>query len=190
MAPRRKPAHRKSLIKEEFDVNLTLLGNRQLFLFDDINDSSAVGTVKKMYALDTVNQNPIMLYINSGGGSASAGLSIMNAMRTIDSPIVTVISGEVCSMGTYIAMAGNKRVCYEDSSWMAHDLTDFVEDTSQKIIDRAAYLKVFCKIMSDKLRKYTNLSEKEIEKARNGELWLTADELLDKGIVDEIIVNE
>ena len=186
MTSKKKPIHKSRLIKQEFDVDLTLLGNRQLFLFDGIHDNSAEKIVKELYALDTINHNPIMLYLDSGGGNCSSGLAIINTMRTIKSPIVTMIKGEVCSMGAYISIAGNKRVCYNDSSWMTHDISAYIEETSQKIIDRARYLEKFYKIIEAKLRKYTKLNEKEIIKARNGELWLCADEMLSKGIVDEI----
>lgn len=187
MAPRRKPAHRKSLIKEEFDVDLTLLGNRQLFLYNDINEESALKTIKSLYALDSINHKPIMLYLNTPGGSCSDGLAIIDTIKTIGSPVVTVITNEVCSMGGHISIVGNKRVCYPNSVWMAHDMSAYMEDYSLKIHDRAKFLEKYYMILEENLRKHTELSNADLKKARNGELWLFADEMLKKKIVDEII---
>lgn len=186
---KRKPAYKKRLPKHEFDVDLTLLKNRQLFLHQEINDDSARQINKHLFALDTLNHDPIMLYIDSPGGSCSAGLSIINAMKTVDSPIVTIINSEVCSMGGQISVAGDKRVCYENSVWMAHDASTYMEDYFGKIEDRAPFLKKYKKLLDDNLRKHTKLTEAEIRRAKNGELWLFADAMLEKGIVDEIILD-
>lgn len=183
---RKKPAHRRSLIKQEFDVDLTLLENRQLFLFEVINEDSAIRIVKSLYALDAVNNNPIMLYLNTPGGSCSDGLAIIDAMRTIDSPVVTIITNEVCSMGGHIAINGNKRVCYPNSVFMAHDMATYMDDYSGKIKDRAIFLEKYYALLEDNLKKNTKLSAEELLQARNGELWLFADEMKRKGIVDEI----
>lgn len=190
MSPKRKPKHKTSLVKKEFDINLTLLGNRQLFLYDVVDEESSVKLIKSLYALDTMNHNPIMLYLNTPGGHCSDGLAIIDAMRTIESPVVTVITNEVCSMGGHISVAGNKRVCYESSVFMAHDMSSYVEDYSLKIHDRAKFLEKYYSILEKNLKKYTKLTPTDLKKARVGELWLFADEMLDKGIVDEIIIND
>lgn len=190
MTPKRKPVHKTRLVKQEFDIDLTLLGNRQLFLYDVVDEESSLKLIKSLYALDTINHKPIMLYLNTPGGSCSDGLAIIDTMKTIESPVVTIITNEVCSMGGHISIAGNKRACYSNSVFMAHDMSTYMEDYSGKIRDRAKFLERYYKILEDNLRKHTKLSEKELLQARNGELWLFADEMLDKGIVDEIIVNE
>lgn len=190
MAPKRKPKHKTSLVKKEFDIDLTLLGNRQLFLYEEVNEESSSKLIKSLYALDTVNHNPIMLYLNTPGGTCSDGLAIIDAMRTIDSPVVTIITNEVCSMGGHISVAGNKRVCYPNSVWMAHDAYASMDDYFGKIKHRAKFLEEYYKIMENNLRKYTKLTDEDLVKARDGELWLFADDMLAKQIVDEILVNQ
>lgn len=187
MAPKRKPSHKTSLVKQEFDVDLTLLGNRQIFLFNTVDEDSSVKIIKTLYALDTLNHNPVMIYLNTPGGSCSDGLAIIDAIKTIESPVVTIITNEVCSMGGHISIAGNKRVCYPNSVWMAHDMSSYVEDYSLKIYDRAKFLENYYKILEENFRKHTKLNNAEIKKARVGELWLFANEMLEKGIVDEIL---
>lgn len=190
MTPKKKPAHKTRLVKKEFDINLTLLGNRQLFLYDVVDEESSLKIIKALYGLDTLNHNPIMLYLNTPGGSCSDGLAIIDAMKTIESPVVTIITNEVCSMGGHISVAGDKRVCYQNSVWMAHDASSYIEDYFQKIKDRANFLEKYYKILEGNLRKHTGLTNKELKKARDGELWLFSDDMLSKGIVDEIIINE
>ena len=187
--PRRKPAKKKRVIKQEFDVDLTLLQNRQLFLFEDINEKSSKKIIKKLYALDTINSKPIMMYINSPGGSCSDGFAIIDAMKTVRSPIVTIISNEVCSMAGHISVNGDHRVCYENSIFMAHDMASYVEDYSLKIRDRADFLETLYQLLENNLKKHTKLSSEELLKSRTGELWLFADDMLKKGIVDEILLT-
>ena len=186
---KKKPAKKARMIKQEFDVDLTLFANRQLFLQEEIDLETAQRLCKQLFALDTVNHQPIMLYIDSPGGDPSAGISIINAMRTIESSIVTIITGEACSTASDISIAGDKRVCYDTSTWMSHDLHAEVEGKSIALKDQAVYIENYTKMLYDHLRKYTDLSEKDILKSKHGELYLFADDMLDKGIVDEIIVH-
>lgn len=189
---KRTPASKKKkFIKFDFDVDQTLLKNRQIFdLYDSIDEDSAKKTIKKLYALDTINHNPIHLYINSGGGCCSSGMAIINAMKTVKSPVVTIIE-EVCSMGGHISVAGDKRVCYESSVWMAHDAQGDAEDYFQKMIARADFCKKYYdKVLEKNLRDHTKLTESDLKKAKNQELWLFPDDMLKKGVVDEIIINE
>lgn len=191
MAPKkRKPAKKNKLVKQEFDVEQTLLKNRQIFLFDTIDEDSAKKIVKHIYALDTLNNDPIHLYINSPGGSCTDGFAIIDAMNTVKSPVVTIITNEVCSMAAHISSAGDLRVCYENSVWMIHDMTAGVEDYSGKIKYRAKYLEKYYELLENNIRINTDLTEKEIKLARNGELWFFADDMLEKNIVDEVIIFE
>ena len=175
--------------EDKFDLDKILFDKRQIFLYDVIDEESSVKIIKELYALNSINQNPIMMYLNTPGGSCSDGLAIIDAMRTIESPVVTIVTNEVCSMGGHISVAGNKRICYPNSVWMAHDMSDCMEDYSGKIKYREEFLEKYYKLVENNLRKYTTLTEEELTKARNGELWLFADEMVTKGIVDEILIN-
>ncbi len=186
MAPRRKPSHRKSLIKEEFDVDLTILGNRQLFLYEDVSQSSSKRIIKELYALDTINKNAISLFINSEGGSCSSGLAIINAMRTIHSPVVTIITGEASSIAGHISVSGNKRIAYKDAVWYEHALETYFEGGSEKLNNHNDFIKRYKKVLNDNLRDYTKLTEEDIKKIDTQDLYLFADEMKEKGIVDEI----
>jgi len=184
---KRKPSKKLKMPRREFDVELTLLENRQLFLFEDINEKSARKIIKEIYALDTINHNSILMYINSPGGSCSDGLAIIDCMKTVQSPIITVITNEVCSMGGHISVAGDHRVCYLNSVWMSHDMTTYMEDYSLKIRDRANFIEKYYEILENNLIQHTKLNSEDLQKARTGELWLFAKEMKKKKIVDEIL---
>ena len=188
MKPRKRPATKRRIISYEFDVELTLLQNRQIFLQQEVDEEIAEKINKQLFALDTINHQPIHLYIDSPGGSCSAGLSIINTMKTVESPIVTIIIGEACSMGGQISVAGDKRVAYENSVWMAHDGATEMEDYFGKIKDRAKFLEEYDKLLEKHLREHTKLTEADIKKAKNGELWLFSSDMLAKGVIDEILV--
>ncbi len=188
MSPKRKPAHRKKLIKNEFDVDLTVLGNRQLFLYEEVTQEVAQRINKELFALDTLNNNPIMLYINSEGGSCASGLSIINTMRIISSPVVTIITGEASSVAAHISISGNRRVCYSDSVWFDHALETYFEGGSAKLNNHNNFIKRYKNLFNDQLRSYTKLSEADIKKVDSQDLYLYANEMLDKGIVDEILL--
>ena len=189
MSPRKRPAKKARMIKQEFDVDLTLLANRQLFLQEEIDEETSQRINKHLFALDTVSHKPIMIYIDSPGGSCSSGISIINAMKTIESPVVTIIIGEACSMAGQISIAGNKRSCYENSVWMVHDRATYMEDYFAKIKDRAKFLDEYDKLLEKHLREHTKLTDKEIKRSKNGELWLFSEDMINKGIVDEIILH-
>jgi len=170
----------------EYKIDDILLKNRQLFLYDVIDEESSIQIIKSLYALDSINHKPIMMYLNSPGGHCSDGLSIIDTMRTIESPVVTIITNQVCSMGGHISIAGNKRVCYPNSVFMAHDMSTGMIDYSGKIRDRAKYLEKYYALLENNLKKYTKLTAEQIQQARNGELWLFSHDMLKYGIVDEI----
>ena len=171
----------------DIDIEQILLKNRQLFLFDIIDDKLANRINKELFALDKVSRKPIVLRINSGGGSLPAGFSIIDTMKTLHCPVITVVTGYACSMAGIIAVAGDQRVIFKHAVWMAHDLNAYTCDYVTKMLDYAEFLKQSQKRVFEFLGSHTNLSSSELTKARNGELWLFADECKKKGIVDIVV---
>ncbi len=186
---RRPRKNKKCRTPKKIDVDQILLENRQLFLFDSINSETARDLIKKMVALDRKKVAPISLYINSGGGGVDAGFSIIDSMNGIDSPVITIVVGMSASMAGIISIAGSRRYMTEHSSWMSHDMAGGVygEDYTTKTIDRVEFMKKEQEKCERFIAKHTKLNAKEIIEARHGELWLTPDECLKKGIIDEVI---
>ena len=172
----------------DIKIDQILLRDRQLFLFNDINEKIAKGIVQNLYALDVINHKRIILKINSPGGHISDGIAILDAIRTIKSPVITWITGIACSMAALISVTGGLRVMTEDSIWMAHPPSGGVGgDYFNYERDRMKLLDLHEETIDEILKKCTKLTPKEIMKGKTGELWLSAKECLKKGIVDKIV---
>lgn len=172
----------------EIKPNDILLKNRELFLYEDVNDKSVIRLIKEIKALDYKNHKPITLWINSPGGETGSGLALINIIQSVKSKIITIINTRACSMASLISVAGNVRYITNNGVWMAHDMKGGISgDYSAKVEDRAKWIKKHQKLLEDVYKKYTKLTDKDLSIARNGELWIHAEECLQKGIVDKII---
>lgn len=171
---------------EEFYFKI-LNKNRYILLYDEINNVSSDVVCSKIRAMDLLNQKPIYLEINSPGGSVSDGMSIINTMEHIKSPVVTIISGTAASMAALISICGDYRMIYSNSYFMQHSTSDIVGDYINYIKDRTKFLCEFEHRTEKILKLKTKLSNTDIIKIRTGELWLNADQCLAKGVVEKII---
>lgn len=162
--------------------------SRNILLYNIIDNISAdviVTKIKAMNILDTKKE--IVLEINSPGGDVSCGFSIINAIEQSKAPIHSVISGQSCSMAAMISITAQKRSMYYNSFWMNHPLSEGQADYLQFIKDRTKFLIHLDKMTEDIFKKYTKLTRRDLEKIATGELWLSAPEALQKGIIDKII---
>jgi ATP-dependent Clp protease protease subunit len=179
--------NKKKAIRRKIDIDQILLQHRQVYLFDVIDSKLANKINKELFALDRINHKPIILRINSGGGSLPSGFSIIDTMKAIHSPVITCVTGYACSMAGIISVAGEKRVMFKHAIWMGHDMQAYIENYVTKMIDYTDFLKKLQKRMFEFLGKHTKLSQAELTKARNGELWFFANEAKKKGICDIIV---
>jgi len=187
--PRKKKDKKKKAKPSDIDIDQILLKDRQLFLFGIIDSKMATDLIRKMIALDRISNAPITLTIDSPGGSVDDGFAIIDVMKGIGSPVVTIIVGQACSMAGIVSVAGEKRAMTKHSIWMAHDMAGGVDgnDYTTKIIDRVTFFKKEQEKCDRFLAQHTKLTIDELKKARNGELWFYPEECLKKGIVDQII---
>lgn len=186
-AKKLKKIKKKKKSASKIDIDQILLKGRELFLFKTIDEKITIDIVRKLIALDKINNNPILLWINSGGGSIIDGFSIIDTMKAIKSPVVTIISGMAASMAGIISITGSKRFMTKNSIWMAHDGRTGIVDYFEKVFDRTDFIKELNKRLFKILREYTKLSERELTKSRHGELWIYAEDAKKKGIVDIVV---
>lgn len=109
--------------ERSYDIYSRLLKDRIVMLTGEVNDNSANLVVAQMLFLESQNSaEDINFYINSPGGSVTAGLSIYDTMQFIKSPVSTIVMGQACSMGSFLAQAGepNKRFVLPNSRTMIH----------------------------------------------------------------------
>jgi len=180
---RAKP--RKTRAKIEPDQ--IILQSRQIMLFGIIDGAMAHRVIKELLVLDKLSHEPITLMINSGGGSVYDGFAIIDTMKGIPSPVITMITGKACSMAGLISISGEARFMTANSVWMAHDVATANYDYVTKFLARAEHSKEVQKRSFAHLAKHTKLSQTELTKARNEELWYYAEDCKKKGIVDNVV---
>jgi len=185
---RRKKKTLPRIPEVEIRPDQILLHERTILLFDEITQERAYKVVQQLIALDKIDsKDPILLVINSPGGSVSDGFAIIDAMKGIRSSVITMITGEACSMAGIISIAGDHRIMSSTAVWMAHNMRAGIIDYVEKIKDRAKFYSWYEDKCTDFLKAHTKLSRADITKAINGELWLDAQKALEKGVVDKVV---
>ena len=168
------------------DIFSRLLKERIVFLSGEIDCNLSSVIVPQLIYLDSLGNEDIQLYINSPGGSVTAGFAIYDAMRCLKSDVATVAIGEAASMGAFLLAAGKKgkRYALENSSIMIHQPLGGASGQATDIQIRAENIKK-CKerieaLMSD----FTGQSAEAVAKATDRDNYMNAYEALKFGIVD------
>ncbi len=172
-----------------YDIYSRLLKDRIIFIGGEIDDDCANSVISQLLFLDSKSENDISIYINSPGGSITAGMAIYDTMNFIKSDVTTICVGMAASMASVLLASGKKgkRYILPNSEVMIHQPLGGVsgQATEIKIVaDRIIYLRnKLNKILSEKTGK--NLSE--IEKDTERDHYLSAEEALEYGLVDKIL---
>ena len=166
-----------------------LLKDRIIFIGGEIDDTLANAVISELLFLDSQGNEEISIYINSPGGSITAGMAIYDTMNFVKSPISTICVGMAASMASVLLASGDKgkRFILPNSEVMIHQPLGGVngQATEIKIVaDRILFLRnKLNKLLSEK----TNQDIKKIEKDTERDHYLTAKEALDYGLVDKIL---
>ncbi len=172
--------------KDIFSINLE---NRIVLLTGEIEDEMASSVISQLLYLDSENQEKISMYINSPGGSVSAGLAIYDTMKTLKSPVSTICLGRAASMAAVILSGGAKgeRIALTHSEIMIHQPSGGMTGPAEDIQIAASHIQrirgELNRILSDNCEK----TVKEIQKATDRDCWMSADEAIEFGIVDRKI---
>ena len=175
-----------------YDIYSRLLKDRIIMLSGEINDNLSNIIVGELLYLDSLNHNPINIYINSPGGSITSGMAIYDTMNFIESKVSTVCVGIAASMAAFLLASGEDgmRYCLPNSEVMIHQPLGGAQGQATEIkiaAERILKLKgKLNKILSEK----TNQDIKKIEKDTERDYFLSAEEALDYGLIDKILTNE
>lgn len=170
-----------------YDLYSLLLTNRIIFITGEINDINANSIIGQLLYLDSQNDQDIYLYINSPGGSVTAGLGIYDTMNYIKSNVITIGVGLCASMGAFILSSGTKRYALPNCEIMIHEPLGGASGQASDIkIMSDRIIKVKKKINSI-LAKNTKKSITRIEKDTLKDNYMDANEAKDYGLIDEII---
>ena len=184
-------------IVEERNLNMTvvdvysrLMMDRIIFLSGEVNGDKMDTIVAQMLFLDSLNHDPIHLYINSGVGECYSGLQLVSVMRYIKSPVYTTVLGLAASMAAVIASSGEKghRKALPYSRFMIHQPSSGVGYSTFR--DQQIHLKEMESLKYDLyevLAQNSNLSVDEIERLCDRDNWMKAPEAIELGFLDEVV---
>lgn len=174
-----------------YDIYSRLLKNRIILLSGEITDETANVIIAQLLYLDSINNNDISLYINSPGGSITAGMAIYDTINLIKSDVSTTCVGIAASMGAFLLSSGTKgkRYCLPNSEVMIHQPLGGVNGQATEINIVANRILGLRKKLNKLLSQHTKKTLKQVEKDTERDYYMTAEEALDYGIIDKIITN-
>ena len=175
--------------ERSFDIYSRLLKDRIVFLSGAIDDGMANTVVAQLLFLEMDNPSAdISLYINSPGGSVTAGMAIFDTMQYIKAPVRTVCIGMAASMGAFLLMAGEKgkRMALPNSEVMIHQPSGGAEGTSSDVTIRAEWLLKTKKKMTRMMSEMTGQSVEKIARDVERDFFMSAEDAKAYGIVDQI----
>ena len=173
-----------------YDIYSRLLNDRIVFLGGPIDDSVANLVIAQLLFLDHEDsKKDIHLYINSPGGSVTAGLAIIDTMNFIKSDVSTICVGIAASMGALILSSGQKgkRFTLPNSEVMIHQVMGGAEGQASDIAINAKHILRTKDTLNKILAQNTGKKFEQVEKDSDRDYWMTSDEAKKYGIVDEII---
>ena len=177
-------------VERAYDIYSRLLKDRIVFLGEPITYHLANIIIAQFLFLDAENKGKdIKFYINSPGGSVSAGLAIYDTMQYINSPVTTICLGMAASMASTLLAAGAKgrRLALPNSEMMIHQVIGGAEGQASDIKIRAEHILKTRDKMNRILAKHTNQKIAVIEKDTDRDFFMTPEEAKKYGIIDKII---
>ena len=175
-----------------YDIYSRLLKERVIFLVGPVNDATANLVVAQMLFLESENPDKdIYFYINSPGGSVSAGLAIYDTMQFIKPDVSTLCIGQAASMGAFLLTAGakGKRYCLPNSRVMIHQPLGGFQGPASDIEIHAKEILYLKARLNDMLAKHTGKTLEEIDRDTDRDNFMSADESVSYGLVDKVLTS-
>lgn len=175
--------------ERSYDVYSRLLEDRIIFLTGEVNDISADLVIAQLLHLEGKDPDKdISLYINSPGGSVTAGMGIFDTMNYIKCDVSTICVGIAASMGAFLLSAGakGKRYCLPNSEVMIHQPLGGTQGQASDIAIAAEHILRTKKRMNTILSENCNQPLEKVEKDTDRDYYMTAQEALEYGIVDKV----
>ncbi len=175
-----------------YDIFSRLLKERIIFINGPIHSGMSHLIVAQLLHLEAENPSKeISIYINSPGGEVSAGLSIYDTMQYIRPKVSTLICGMAASMGSVIAIGGEKgmRFALPNAEVMIHQPSGGSQGKAEDILISARHIEKTRERMYQMYMKHSGQDYETVQNALDRDLWMTPDEALEWGHIDEIVVN-
>jgi len=176
-----------------FDIYSRLLRERIIFLGTEINDQVSDSLVAQLLFLEAEDPTKdIQIYVNSPGGSVTAGLAIYDTMQQISPDIVTICFGVAASMGAFLLSGGTKgkRLALPNSRIMIHQPLGGAQGQAVEIEIQAKEILYLKKTLNNLLCEHTGQPLEKIEEDTERDYFLSPSEAVDYGLIDKVIKND
>ncbi|MBR6940178.1 MAG: ATP-dependent Clp endopeptidase proteolytic subunit ClpP [Clostridia bacterium] len=178
--------------ERSYDIFSRLLNDRIVVLSDEVNDATASVVVAQLLYLESQDPDKdISLYINSPGGSVTAGMAIYDTMQYVKCDVSTICMGMAASMGAFLLSSGakGKRYALPNSEIMIHQPLGGMQGQATDMQIAAAHIQRTKEKLNQILAENTGKSIEDIAKDTDRDNWLTADEAAEYGLVDKVIAH-
>ena len=187
-----------TVLEKNFDGNMVydlyskMLKDRIIFLTGEIDDYSANLVISELLYLESLNHEDIYLYINTPGGSVTAGLAIYDTINFIKSDVSTIAIGMAASMGAFLLAAGTKgkRYALPNSEIMIHEVLGGTRGQASVIEREASRIIKLRDKMNKILSTLTKKTYKQICKDTSNDYFMSANDAVEYGIIDDILTKE
>ena len=178
--------------ERSYDIFSRLLNDRIVMLCDQVNDTTASLVVAQMLFLEAQDPDKdISFYINSPGGSVSAGMAIYDTMQYIKCDVSTICMGMAASMGAFLLAAGTKgkRFALPNSEIMIHQPLGSAQGQATDVLIHARHIERIRENINNILAERTGRPLEEIRRDTERDNFMSAGEALDYGLIDKVITN-
>ena len=178
--------------ERSYDIYSRLLKERIIFLGEEVNDVTAGLVVSQLLFLESEDPDKdINLYINSPGGSVTAGMAIYDTMQYVKCDVSTMCMGMAASMGAFLLSGGTKgkRLALPNAEIMIHQPSGGAQGQATEIEIAAEHILRTKKKLNTILSENTGQPYKTIVKDTERDNWLTAQEALEYGLIDKVMEN-
>ena len=178
--------------ERSYDIYSRLLKDRIVLLGSEVDDTAASLICAQLLFLESQDaEKDIYLYINSPGGSVSAGLAIYDTMQYITCPVATLCMGMAASMGAFLLAAGakGKRFCLPHSTVMIHQPLGGYRGQATDVEIHAKEMKRIKSMLNQILVEKTGKTLKQVESATERDNFMTPEEALKFGLIDKVLTS-
>ena len=186
------PLAQTALINPSSDIYNRLLKDRIIILGTDVNDDIANIICAQMLFLEGEDSaKDIWLYVNSPGGSVTAGMAIYDTMQFISCDVATICMGLAASMGQFLLCAGapGKRFALPHARIMMHQPSGGVRGQASDIAIQAEQMAYIKRLMAERIAFHTGKTVEQVHADSERDRWFTAEQAREYGIIDKVILR-
>jgi ATP-dependent protease ClpP protease subunit len=190
-------SEKKTKTKEKNTEGDVISLDTHIFFYSEVDDNpakdlhrellEAAEKIKARRLKTGMTGGQITLHINSYGGSLLAGFALYDVIRTCDVPVVGVVEGACASAATFILLGCSRRQMHQNSVILIHQLSSWIWGKYEELVDEKQNLDRFMSMITNIYRERSKLPVKKIREVLKHDLWWTAEEALDCGLIDEIV---